>query len=173
MLKMAVFALTGLSLLVAARAANEGRAYITDGDTIAIEGFETYVALDSIDALESAQPCYNAVGERYLCGSDAAEELADIIGRNGPVRCVERERDRDRYRRIVAQCFVGDTDIRRELMLRGRTVQCMRYSDGRYAEVEAEAKAVNRGLSVVHSDEPPLWWQRGADKLQGPQNGFV
>ncbi len=150
--------------VVAAPAVIEGRAQIVDGDTITVEGFETRIRLASIDAPESTQPCYDAAGKRYLCGSRAAEALAEIIGRNGRVRCVEA--DRDRYRRIVAQCFVGDIDIGRELVQRGWAVEYKKYSDGRYAESEAEAKKAKRGLWAGRFDEPSEWRHSGAGRAQ-------
>lgn len=162
--------MVSLALLVvsapalAAPAVVEGRAEIIDGDTIAIEGFETRIRLASIDAPESSQPCYDAAGKRYLCGSRAADALAEIIGRNGRVRCVET--DRDRYRRIVAECFAGEVDIGRELVLRGWAVEYKRYSDGRYAEVEAEAKAAKRGLWAGRFEEPSVWRHGGASQVQ-------
>lgn len=167
MLKSVVVALAlfGFSApAFAAPAVVEGRAEIIDGDTIAIEGFETRIRLASVDAPESSQPCYDAAGKRYLCGSRAAEALAEIIGRNGRVRCVET--DRDRYRRIVAQCFAGDMDINREMVLRGWAVEYKRYSDGRYAKVEAEAKAAKRGLWAGRFEEPSVWRHGGTGKVQ-------
>ena len=47
---------------------------------------------------------------------DATRALHDKIGEK-PVRC--EEQDRDRYRRIDAKCFFGDTDINEWLVLNG------------------------------------------------------
>lgn len=165
MLKTVALALIMLSLPVAAAPASiEGRALVIDGDTIAVEGVETRIRLDSIDAPESTQPCYDAAGKRYLCGSRAAEVLAGIIGRNGRVRCVER--GRDRYRRIVAQCFAGEMDMGRELVRRGWAVEYKRYSDGRYAGVESEARAAKRGLWAGRFEAPSAWRLGGASRMQ-------
>jgi hypothetical protein len=78
--------------------------------------------------------------------------LADVIGRNGRVTCTEKEKDR--YGRIVAVCFVGATDINREMVRRGWAIEFKRYSDGRYSASEAEAKAAKAGLWAGTFDEP-------------------
>lgn len=144
-----------LACLPACAAAIEGRVTVIDGDTIAVEGTGSRIRLDAIDAPESAQPCFDGAGSRYLCGSRAAASLADIIGRNGRVTC--QEKDRDRYGRIVAVCFAGATDINREMVRRGWAIEFKRYSDGRYAGAEAEAKAAKAGLWSGTFDEPAEW----------------
>lgn len=67
-----------LSCLPAYAAQIEGRVTIIDGDTIAVEGTGPRIRLDAIDAPESAQPCFDAAGARYLCGSRAAESLDEM-----------------------------------------------------------------------------------------------
>jgi endonuclease YncB( thermonuclease family) len=133
----------------------EGRATVIDGDTIAVEGTVPRIRLDAIDAPESSQLCSDSSGSNYLCGTRAAGALADIIGRNGRVSCTEKERDR--YGRIVAVCFVEATDINREMVRRGWAIEFKRYSDGRYAGAEAEAKAAKAGLWAGTFDEPAEW----------------
>lgn len=157
MLKLIVTALTFIAATpaIAGQAAIEGRAQVIDGDTIAVEGTAPRIRLAYIDAPESTQPCYDAGNKRYLCGSRAAEALAEIIGRNGRVSCTEK--DRDRYSRIVAACFVGTVDINREMVRRGWAVEYKKYSDGRYAHDEAEATAAKRGLWAGRFDEPATW----------------
>jgi hypothetical protein len=80
------------------------------------------------------------------------------------VSCTEK--DRDRYGRIVAVCFVGTVDINHEMVRRGWAVEYKRYSDGRYAKTEAEAKAAKRGLWVGRFDEPSVWRHRGKAAVQ-------
>jgi endonuclease YncB( thermonuclease family) len=156
MLSRIAIALTLLAApALAEPSAIEGPAQVIDGDTIAVEGTAPRIRLAYIDAPESTQPCYDADNKRYLCGSRAAEALAEIIGRNGRVSCTAK--DRDRYGRIVAACFVGTVDINREMVRRGWAVEYKKYSDGRYARDEAEAKAAKRGLWVGRFDEPATW----------------
>jgi endonuclease YncB( thermonuclease family) len=150
-----IAALLLLAFLATAAAAIEGRATVVDGDTIAVEGTAPGIRLDAIDAPESSQLCFDGAGARYLCGSRAAESLADIIGRNGRVRCEQKETDR--YGRIVAVCFAGSTDINRELVRRGWAIEFKRYSDGRYAGTEAAAKASKVGLWSGTFEDPAEW----------------
>jgi len=152
-----------ISCLPARAATIEGRATVIDGDTIAVEGTGPRIRLDAIDAPESSQLCFSAGGERYLCGTRAAEALADIIGRNGRVACTEK--DLDRYGRIVAICYAGGLDINREMVRRGWAIEFKKYSDGRYAEVEAEAQTAKAGLWAGTFNEPVEW--RRQQKLNG------
>ena len=149
------FALFVLASLPAPAVAIEGRAIVIDGDTIAVEGTGPRIRLDAIDAPESSQPCFNSSGTRYLCGVRAAETLTDIIGRNGRVTCAEKEKDR--YGRIVAVCSVGATEINREMVRRGWAIEFKRYSDGRYAGAEEEARTAKAGLWAGTFDEPADW----------------
>jgi endonuclease YncB( thermonuclease family) len=146
-----------LAFMVAPAVAIEGRATVIDGDTIAVEGMGPRIRLDAIDAPESVQPCFDSSGTKYLCGARAAESLADIIGRNGRVACVEKERDR--YGRIVAVCTVGAIEINRELVRRGWAIEYKKYSDGRYSGAEQEARSAKAGLWAGAFDEPAEWRQ--------------
>ena len=164
-----------LSCSSASAGAIQGRATVIDGDTIAVEGTTPRIRLDAIDAPEGSQPCFDSAGARYLCGTRAAESLADIIGRNGRVTCTAK--DVDRYGRIVAVCFVGATDINREMVRRGWAIEFKRYSDGRYSAAEAEAKAAKAGLWAGTFDEPAEWRKsrRIGEVTDAPQvaKGFV
>ena len=75
-----------------------GKARIIDGDTIDIAGQR--IRLHGMDAPETKQTCV-AKGKRWPCGEYAGFAIAEMIGKNW-VHC--RERDRDRYGRIVADC---------------------------------------------------------------------
>ncbi len=74
-----------------------GVASVIDGDTIEVHGQR--IRLHGIDAPESRQLC-RLNGKPWQCGKDAANALAEKIGRR-PIVC--EERDRDRYGRIVAK----------------------------------------------------------------------
>lgn len=138
----------------------EGRASVTDGDTIAVEGTKARIRLYGIDAPESGQTCDDAAGKRYLCGTRAAEHLANLVGRSGRVTCFEE--DRDRYGRIVAECVTPDNVvINAEMVRAGWALEYRQYSDGRYDREEAEAKAARRGIWQGRFVEPAQWRNEG------------
>ncbi len=99
--------LLGIVFLASAALAGEvtGIPMIIDGDTLEIHGQR--IRLHGIDAPESRQIC-RLDGKPWQCGKDAANALADKIGRR-TVAC--EELDRDRYRRIVAKCTVAGEDL--------------------------------------------------------------
>lgn len=136
-----------------------GIAEVIDGDTIGIRGLSERIRLYGIDTPEGRQTCLDPAGKRYLCGSRAADALAALIGRNGRVTCSEE--DRDRYGRIVAVCRIGSKDINAEMVRSGWAIEYSQYSDGRYADVEAEARSARRGL-WSGTFVPPWEWRRGA-----------
>ncbi len=100
-----------------------GQATVIDGDTIEIHG--TRIRLHGIDAPESGQLC-TIGGKRWRCGKDAANVLADLIDRR-PVTC--RERDRDRYGRVVAVCRVQGEDLGAWLVGNGRHNRIRSYPE--------------------------------------------
>jgi endonuclease YncB( thermonuclease family) len=146
-----------------------GRATIIDGDTIAVEGTAPRVRLYGIDTPEGQQTCDDAQGKRYLCGSDASQALAEIIGRNGRVSCTEE--DRDRYGRIVAECVTTKgVNVNAAMVATGWALEYVQYSDGRYHEHELEAKAAKRGLWAGRFVEP--WnWRKAERQNKGHSEG--
>ncbi len=107
-----------------------GSARVVDGDTLAIG--DARVRLFGIDAPERGQPCRDG-GD---CGARAGSHLQSLIG-DREVTC--REEDVDRYGRIVATCFVGDTDLNRAMVRDGHALPYLEFSR-RYAdEVPGEA----------------------------------
>lgn len=161
--------ITGLTLICsvafqatdAARAATDivGRASVIDGDTIEILGKR--IRLSGIDAAESSQWCFDASGNEYRCGRDAAFRLDDML-KGKVVRCVEK--DRDRYRRIVAECFFthqteGEVNINATMVIRGDAVAYRRYSKA-YIAHEDKARALKRGMWQGEFQMP--WdWRKG------------
>ncbi len=82
-----------------------GQPRVINGDTLEVAGQR--IRLHGIDAPESRQLCRRD-GERWRCGRGATSALNAFLG-SRPVSC--EELDRDRYRRIVAKCAVGEADI--------------------------------------------------------------
>ena len=132
-------------------AAIEGRASVTDGDTLIVGA--TRIRLHGIDAPEREQTCRDVASRDYRCGHAAAMALSDRIGQQ-TVSCEEREVDR--YGRIVAVCFAGSLELNRWLVQRGLAVAYRRYSRD-YVAAEAEAKAARRGLWAGSFVQPEEW----------------
>ena len=92
----------------------QGTATVIDGDTIEIHGKR--IRLDAIDAPESSQLCLDAASKRYRCGQKSAFALADMIGRS-VVSC--EPKGRDRYKRTIAICFKGATNLNGWMVTQG------------------------------------------------------
>ena len=116
-----------------------GRATVIDGDTIEIRGQR--VRLFGIDSPESAQLC-QAGQKPYRCGQQAALALADRIGER-TVRC--QERDKDRYGRVVAVCYVGSEDLDRWMVEQAWAMAFRKYSLD-YVDAENDAREARRGI---------------------------
>ena len=127
----------------------EGRAQVTDGDTIRIG--EARIRLKGIDAPEMGQRCSRA-GRSYACGETARRALIELVSANN-VRC--RAAGRDRYQRILARCTVNSTDIGTYMVESGWAV-----SYGRDYDAE-EARAQERGVGLWEGEfERPQDWRR-------------
>ena len=130
-----------------------GTARIIDGDTLEVRG--SRIRLHGIDAPESAQRC-RSEGRIWSCGREATRALVRRIGSH-PVTC--KERDRDRYGRVVAVCSVGGKDVNAWMVAEGWAFAYRKYSR-RYLAEEMAAKTAKRG--VWRGDVVPPWdWRRG------------
>ena len=72
----------------------------------------------------------------------ATKALRDLV-RDRDLSC--EQRDIDRYKRVVAVCHVGSSDINKLMALEGWAVAYRQYSWD-YVAAEDEAKRENRGL---------------------------
>lgn len=139
-----------------------GRADISDGDTIVIDGVK--IRLEGIDAPESAQSCRMENGHHWPCGLVATRELTRMIGRN-PVRC--ESRGLDKYGRTLGICSVGAVELNAEMVRQGHAWAFVKYSDA-YTKIEADARA--RRIGVWQSETQAPWdyraakWQVAEDK---------
>lgn len=128
-------------LVVLAQGAIVGRASVVDGDTLEIAGQR--VRLWGIDAVESSQTCRKADGSLWPCGRRAAFALADFLGQR-TVRC--QPKGQDRYGRVVAVCWVGDTEVNRWVVLEGWALDYTPYSRGAYLGAQRNAQSARRGI---------------------------
>ena len=154
-LQAASLATLGAFSLSSAMAGNSisGQAIVIDGDTIKIHGQR--IRLHGIDAPESKQTCI-ADGKKYRCGQRASLALSDKINR-GPVSCVER--DRDRYKRVVAVCHSSNVDLNGWMVSQGWAVAYRRYSKD---YVEPERAAAAKSVGVWRGEFVLPWdWRRG------------
>ncbi|QND42893.1 thermonuclease family protein [Rhizobium leguminosarum bv. viciae] len=120
-----------------------GRASVIDGDTIEIAGQR--IRLNGIDAPESSQTCADASAKPYGCGKDAAFAFDDFLAKSRPTTC--RPASKDRYKRVVADCFRADgRSVYRWLVRQGLAVDWPRYSKGAFAADQAAAKSERLGI---------------------------
>ena len=130
-----------------------GRVSVVDGDTLELHGER--IRLAAIDAPEARQSCLLG-GKPWPCGRRAAFALADLVGTR-TVTC--RWRSRDRYRRAVATCEVGGTDLGGWLVEQGWALAFRRYGLA-YLAQEGRARDARRGL-WAGSFVPPWALRRG------------
>ena len=95
---------------------------IVDGDTIHIDKIK--YRLHGIDAPEMKQLCKKKE-KNYKCGIKSKEFLVSLIG-DKSVNC--NQKDIDRYKRIVVECFVGQTNLNKELVRNGWALAYRDYS---------------------------------------------
>ena len=150
-LLLSVFLAAMLASIAQAHTSVVGVASVIDGDTIEIHGRR--IRLFGVDAPESRQACVDAAGNAWLCGNRAAIALSDMIGR-AIVHC--EQRDRDRYRRIVAVCRKGREDLGRWMVGQGWAVASPRYSTD-YIRDEDAAHRAHRGIWAGRFDMPWDW----------------
>lgn len=128
-----------------------GPARVIDGDTIDIAGER--IRLDGIDAPEMDQTCSP---DRRRVGDLARRRLA-IIAHGRTVRCARR--GVDRYGRTLAACRVGETDVAADLVRAGWAWDYTRFSGGRFAALERQARFEGLGVWAL-ACEPPWAWRR-------------
>ncbi|WP_419899833.1 thermonuclease family protein [Roseomonas sp. USHLN139] len=143
-LERAIFGPPPRSERAAPREPFAGRPRVIDGDTMDVNGIR--VRMQGIDAFEHDQQCSRAGGGRFACGAAARAELAGLIG-NREVTCTPD--GSLTHGRTVATCSVpgrdGPIDLNAAMVRSGLAFDCPRYSNGRYADEEAAAKAEKAG----------------------------
>jgi len=133
---------------------------VVDGDTININGER--IRFGGIDAPETnfwgqKQACYlNEV--EVFCGELSKEKLKEKIGSN-PVSC-EREKNKDRNGRTVAECFVNGESLSKYMVRIGYAFDFVRYSKKKYAQDEEYAKVNKLGLWTMKFEYPWKWREK-------------
>ena len=125
----------------------ENAVKVIDGDTIHI-GSKKY-RFSGIDTPEMKQTCKKD-NQIVMCGVIAKNALVKKINKQ-QVSCKEEEIDR--YKRIVAECFVNNESLSKYLVRNGHAVAYRRYSM-KFVEDEDYAKQNKLGLWSMSFDYP-------------------
>lgn len=120
--------------------------YYIDGDTLDVGGER--IRLYGMDAPEMEQFCLS-LKKMEPCGKIALSHLMKLTN-DVSLQCVVK--GKDRYNRLVAQCFTDDFDVSAEMVRRGYA-----FAYGAYENEEKEAKAEKRGLWNMEFEKPDEW----------------
>lgn len=136
-----------------------GAAVIIDGDTIDVGGQR--IRLHGIDAPESRQLC-TVNGSDWRCGESATLALEhEASGRT--ILC--KGSRKDRYGRIIAVCFAGDTDLNAMMVREGLALAYRRYSKD-YIGEEDSARVAGKGIWRSSFVEPWKWRRSGSRRTR-------
>lgn len=152
-----IFSFLALVVLVTSQAhafdSIKGIASITDGDTLQIHGKK--IRLHGVDAPESKQSC-TLNGKPYRCGQKAALALDELAG-GKTLEC--KGRTVDRYRRIIAICYLGKLDINAWMVENGWALAYRRYSKD-YVKHEQFAQDKKLGIWAGEFVAPWIYRRR-------------
>ena len=130
-----------------------GKPRVVDGDTLHIN--QTKIRLHGIDAPEMKQTCRTSKGEEQMCGQLAKQALERLI-RGQDVVC--KGDKRDRYKRLIAVCYVGPLNINKQMVVDGWAMAYRKYSKD-YVMAETFANSRREGLWRGEF-EPPWEWRK-------------
>mgnify|MGYP002793417227 CR=1 FL=1 len=116
---------------------------VVDGDTIHIG--KTKYRFHGIDAPEMSQVCMKD-NKNIKCGVVAKDKLLEKIG-SQKVTC--KQEAIDRYKRIVAECFVNNESLSGYLVKNGYAFAYRKYSK-KFIEDEEYAKKNKLGLWAMN-----------------------
>ena len=129
-----------------------GQARVVDGDTLVIADIR--IRLHGIDSPEQKQVCL-LHGNPWLCGEAATKALKTMIGAQS-VSC--RGDKKDRYKRLIAVCFVDQRNLNSAMVFHGWALAYRKYSLN-YVSEEVKASQNKRGIWEAVVD-PPWEWRR-------------
>ena len=135
---------------------------VVDGDTIHINNYK--FRLEGIDAPEMRQQCKKesfkisflisfAFYKDYSCGRVSKVKLANKIN-TSEIKCISSSKDR--YKRYIATCFKGKTNLNQWMVRNGFAIAYRRYSK-KYVPDEVFAKENKLGLWQGKFMEPEKW----------------
>lgn len=150
--RLALLSLVATMLTTGARAdVLEGAALALSGDTIKLQSEE--VRLLGIDAPEAAQTCWDAAGQVWPCGEEAAAALSDKIA-GATVACKGMRRDREQ--RLIAVCRIGEENLNAWLVTAGWAL-AYRSQSTAYVAAEEAAREAAIGLWAGAFVPPWVW----------------
>ena len=135
---------------------------VVDGDTVHIDNYK--LRLEGIDAPEMRQQCKKEsfkisflIGftfyKDYSCGRVSKEKLITKIN-TSQIKCISSSKDR--YKRYIATCFKGKTNLNQWMVRNGFAIAYRRYSK-KYVPDEVFAKENKLGLWQGKFMEPEKW----------------
>ena len=127
--------------------ASEKKIQVIDGDTIHIGKLK--YRLFGIDAPEIKQICEKD-NTKIQCGVIAKSVLKNKIADKIP-ECIVK--DKDRYQRLVAECFIGKESLSRFMVRQGYAVAYSQYSKD-FIEDEKYAKENKLGIWSMNFQMP-------------------
>jgi endonuclease YncB( thermonuclease family) len=127
--------------------ANEKKIQVIDGDTIHIGKLK--YRFFGIDAPEIKQICEKD-NTKIQCGVIAKSILKNKIADKIP-ECIVK--DKDRYQRLVAECFIGKESLSRFMVREGYAVAYTQYSKD-FIEDEKYAKENKLGMWSMNFQAP-------------------
>ncbi len=148
MLRLCLLFAVSVFAALPAQAEITGKIRVIDGDTLDVG--QTRIRLHGIDAPETDQPCTTLTGQNWACGDWITRQVRDRF--QGAAATCE-PLDTDRYGRIVARCFVGQTDIGQTLVQEGWAFAYRKYSLD-YDLDEKAAYVADRGVHGFVTQSP-------------------
>ena len=135
---------------------------VVDGDTVHIDNYK--FRLEGIDAPEMRQQCKKEsfkisffIGftfyKDYSCGRVSKEKLITKIDTT-EIKCISSSKDR--YKRYIATCYKGKTNLNQWMVRNGFAIAYRRYSK-KYVPDEVFAKENKLGLWQGKFMEPENW----------------
>ena len=135
---------------------------VVDGDTVHIDNYK--LRLEGIDAPEMRQQCKKEsfkisffIGftfyKDYSCGRVSKEKLITKIDTT-EIKCISSSKDR--YKRYIATCYKGKTNLNQWMVRNGFAIAYRRYSKI-YVSDEEFAKENKLGLWKGKFMEPEKW----------------
>ena len=135
---------------------------VVDGDTIHINNYK--FRLEGIDAPEMRQQCKKEslkisfmIGftfyKDYSCGRVSKEKLITKIN-TSEIKCISSSKDR--YKRYIATCYKGKTNLNQWMVRNGFAIAYRRYSKT-YVSDEEFAKENKLGLWKGKFMDPEKW----------------